>query len=372
MSRQKRTLILGIGQAQVDLAAVSRSLGYEILACSNTDAGAARELVDIFEVIDIADADRVEVFAREQGADLVYSVGSDIAMPTACLVSERLGLPHLVSSRTARICNSKPDLRAHLGPEFVGNLEYQTVQHWEEIRASRYPLVMKPSDSQGQRGVCRVESLEEARRSFDATRAFARDGRVILERFVDGPEVSVNTYSVDGEMVFAVISDRISWPDLPGGIIHEHLVPSVAASGIAGEAILDLVQRTLKALPIDNGPAYFQLKLQDDEPFLIEATPRLDGCHMWRLLKYYTSVDLLETTMRHLAGSPPDSEAMRQGSPRGALRLEFLCDEPGRPMQRQQFAVPDPLFLHWYYQDGDRIRPMNGRFEKCGYHISNL
>lgn len=362
-------LILGIGNAQLDLFEFCKGAGMKVFSCSNADEGPGLRLSDHFERIDITDIDGVTAYAQRVRAPLVYSVGSDVAMPTVSAASERLGLPHFVDAGTARICNDKGALRARLGPGFVGNLSHQVLSGPDEPVATPFPLVLKPVDSQGQRGVRLVRSISELREHFGAAKAFSRSGRVIVEEYVDGPEISVNTYSVEGRVVFLALSDRIVWPDYPGGIIREHRVPCCAARGAAREETIALVHRTLAALGVENGPAYFQLKLKGDEPRLIEVTPRLDGCHMWRLLFHFTGVDLLALSLGHLRGTAPRMPPVGETPGRGAFRLEFICEEPHCAFARDRHPVERPLFLLWYYEDGQIVKPLNGLFEKCGYQI---
>ena len=367
----RRILILGIGSAQWDLFEYCRERQFEVHACSSTDCGLARKLADRFAQIDIADVEAIRRYAEASEVDLIYSVGSDLAMPTACRVSEDLGLPTLVSAEAALACNQKPRLRALLGPAFDGNLEFRAGQSVDDVRPARFPVMMKPADAQGQRGVRRVDSAAELEAHFETCRSFSRTGNVIVERYVEGPEISVNTYSIDGQIAFALVSDRISWPDLPGGIIHEHRFPSAWGEGAVGDAVLDLVARTLAALGVREGPAYFQICIKDGHPWLLEVTPRLDGCHLWRLIRYAIGVDLLDATLRHLQGEAVSGLLGADPKP-APMRLEFLCEAPGVPMNRARWRLSAPLYHQWYYEDEEMIRPINGYFEKCGYHISRF
>ena len=74
------------------------------------------------------------------------------------------------------------------------------------------------------------------------------------------------------------------------------------------EKVKDLVQRVLQKLEIKDGPAYFQIKVVGDEPYLIEVTPRLDGCHMWRLINIYCGVNLLDMSFKQLIGESVSCE----------------------------------------------------------------
>ena len=112
---KKKLLILGAGNAQIDLIEYAKKLGLEVHVCSysNTDKGIP--LADSFAQINIVDTDRIEAYVRENQIDLVYSVGSDIAVPTVCRVAERTGKIHFVSGRTAELCCNKYHMREALG-----------------------------------------------------------------------------------------------------------------------------------------------------------------------------------------------------------------------------------------------------------------
>ena len=194
-------------------------------------------------------------------------------MPSVSKAAEDLGLKHFVSSETARICNTKNVLRQYLG------------------------------DSQGQRGVYKINNYREFKEKISSSLSFSKSGKVIIEEFIDGDEISVNTFSVNGKIIFNIISDRIVWNEFPGGIIHKHVIPSKYGIGEVKKKIENLVERVLNKLSIDDGPAYFQIKIKNgSEPILVEVTPRLDGCHMWKLIKYYCNVNLLDMSIKHLLG----------------------------------------------------------------------
>lgn len=361
----KRFLVLGIGPAQVDL--LRRLQGrYQVHACSNTDQGPGRELADAFALIDIGDRQAVCAYARQHAIDLVYSVGSDLAMPTACWVSEQLDLPRLVSSETAAWCQNKIALRQRLA-DTRWTVPFQSVADVDQPVQIPYPLIMKPADSQGQRGVIQVNGPDEYRVSFPETRKHSRAGRVILEQRIPGAELSAHALVKSGEVIWSLVSDRISWPQFPGGIIHQHILPS-SLELESQQQIRQLMVDVVRCLGIDNGPAYFQIKMDGPQPRLIEVTPRLDGCHLWNLIRHATGLDLLDITLRALEDGTVTIRPM--GSIDGVWTLEFLCAPPGTQFDSARFDLrPDAVDLQWYYDRGEVVRTMNGFMEKCGYQI---
>ncbi len=352
---------------QADLIKACKERGMEVYACSYLSGDVAEQYADHFSQINIVDADAIEAYAKENQVDYVYSAGSDVAMPTLLTVSEKLGLKHFCPAQTAVICNNKPLLRNTLSQDFEGNIKSQRMTSVDEELTVDFPLIMKPTDSQGQRGVYRINSIEEFRENFEKSIAFSREHAVIVEEFIEGEEISVNTFSVGGKTVFALPSKRIVWDEFPGGIIHRHVIPSQYADNKeVCDKIDSLVQRTLKKLNINDGPAYFQIIVnREGTPKLVEVTPRLDGCHMWRLIKYATGVDLLRMTVDLLEGKDVSVPAYEVKP----YETEFLCLPTAETFNKNRFEIGDHEFLQWYYEDGATVKRMNGFMEKCGYLI---
>lgn len=365
----KKILILGVGNAQKDMIELCRKRGMYIYAVSNTSGYLAEKLVDEFYQINIVDVDGIIKLVREKEIDYIYSVGSDVAMPTVARASEVLGLPCFIDEQTATVCNHKQLLRQVLGEKHVeGNIPYQMIQSLDEEIRIDFPVMMKPSDSQGQRGVRKIEDTNELKNYFEDTLSFSREKKVILESFIDGDEISVNVFVKDGVIKFYLISDRKVWEEYPGGIIHEHIIPSKyeKKSEIVAQ-IRTLVVDTLEAINLKNGPAYFQIKISGTgRPYLIEVTPRLDGCHMWRLIEYATGVNLLEASLELLENK---SYSQREQFDIQPVSLEFMCGEPDTEFRKSNHEIPENAYIQWYYEDGQKVRRMNGFYEKCGYVI---
>ena len=364
-----RVLVLGTGNAQKDLIEYCKANDYEVIAASNSKKSPISDLADEFHQIDITDSESILALAEKKKIDCVYSVGSDVAMPTIAKTSESLKLPCFFSFEAANTCNHKYMLREALERNHIsGNIPYQIMESPDDPIRVPFPAIMKPSDSQGQRGVRKVNNQSELRRFFSETLSFSREKKVILESFIDGDEISVNVFLQDGEIRLYLISDRKVWDEYPGGIIREHLIPSrYEKDPDVSAKIRDLVTDVLAAIHLENGPAYFQIKISPEgRPYLIEVTPRLDGCHMWRLIRYCTGVDLLRASMELLEGKGYHQPAPGRPVP---CSLEFFCGKPGTVFSKRNYTVPENEFLCWYYEDGQTVLPMNGYFEKCGYMI---
>lgn len=373
-----KIMILGAGNAQIDLIKYCQRADMEVYCCSYSSHDPGIAFSDHFAKIDVIDKAGIEEFFLENHIDYIYSVGSDIAVPVFSAVAEHTGTPSLVSSRTAEICCDKSRMRTVLkGKPYCP--DYNTGSDFEEIirnmrQKPAWPIEVKPVDSQGQRGISTVSSMEDLRAGFEKSMSYSRKGEVILEEFIEGNEVSVNAYLHHGEIIFSIISDRETWPQYPGGIIHRHHIPSVYEEKDVHEKIIDIVKDTVHTVGLTEGPVYFQIMVRETQPYLIEVTPRLDGCHMWRLIREACGVDLLDMTMNHLRFSDPlrgldhVPGEIRVPKEKG-VHLEFFCQAPGERVDSTSFRKKEAVYRSLYYHDGETVVPMNGYMEKCGYRI---
>ena len=365
-----KVLILGVASVQLDAVLELKKMGCETFTVAMAKDGPAADAADHFDQINILDEEAVVQHILDNHIDVVYSTGSDLAMPVACRISERLGLPHFVSSGAAYICNHKNAMRAALTAECEGNIPFQVMSEPETVKVG-FPAILKPSDAQGQRGIFKLSSQTELEEHFEEAKRFSREGKVIVEKYVDGPEVSVNGYMVNGVLRFLVASDRDTWPEYTG-LIHRHVVPGKAFSREAEERMKRVLQDACNRVGILNGPVYFQMKVSDDRPYIIEMTPRLDGCHMWNVLARATGVNLMQLTFRHLLCNDVSELEKGDGTVR-PMELVFWCQEPRTVMDREKLELPEDAVDHfYYYETGDMIRPVNGRYDKIGYYIRDL
>jgi biotin carboxylase len=364
----KKAIVLGIGNAQLDLIRYLKSQGWWVIGCSYRREGRGLEEIDQFALLNVIDADGIEQLARAERVDLVYSIGSDLAMPAAARVASRLGLPFLVPAETAELLQNKLLLRDFLTRHAISPIRFKGIRSQSELDDWRiFPAMLKPVDNQGQRGVFLANNLEAARGGLEGSLRFSRSRTLIIEEFLEGPEISVNTFVLNGETVFCEVSDRLVVEEFPGGIPRGHIYPAVHCPPATRREAQRLTEQCNRALGIQNGPVYYQMILTVGGPRIVEVTPRLDGCHMWRLLKMSSGVDLLEASVKCLLGEAPPELSVRADRSR---YLGFYYCPPGAPFLRAHYPPPAAVeYLEYYYADGERVRPINGYSEKVGYYI---
>lgn len=364
----KKALILGVGNAQLDIIRYLKDKGWWILACSNQCHEKTIELVDRFELIDILDTDSLESLAREENVHLVYSIGSDLAVESIARIASNLGLSTFIEPKTSQLLSNKLFLRDFLTTNNLSPVRFKKICTREDIIGwDIYPCVVKPVDSQGQRGVYIAYTAQDIETGLTESLNYSRSKMLIVEEYLDGPEISVNAFVAGSRIVFSQISDRLVVEGYSAGIPRAHRIPASGSDEQLAQTT-ELVERCVDALNIENGPVYFQLKITRDGPRIIEITPRLDGCHLWRLIKVSGGPDLLEASVNLL--TKDKIPKLKNNLKHTICRLEFFLCPPGRVFNKADYHEQDKsLHLEFYYRDGDVVKPINGVMEKVGYYI---
>lgn len=368
---KKKILVLGIGPSQVDLIEIAKEMNMQVYACARDNKGPGYKMVDDFREIDIQDIEAVKKYAIEKKVDFIYSMALESAIPTITKVSENLNLPSFCTVNSLMKLENKGKWRQTLG-DMKGNVRFATGNEINDFRNwTEYPAVLKPVDGSGQRGVYKVNNFQDVINVFTDSIKHSKVKELIIEEYINGPEISVNSFMYNGELKFSIVSDRISYSEYPGGIIKEHCIPSRIIDERIENKIHSLVESVNKKMEFENGHIYFQMKIENNEPKLIEFTPRFDGCHMWRLIFESTGLDLRKASLEILAyGKSKVIEDYDTNKEIAYVKTKFVSEKPGVCVNRENYDIPDnALYLEWYYNNGDIVKTVTGYLEKVGYYI---
>ena len=371
----KTILVLGTNAGQADLIRHMKARGdWRVVGVSPLKGEPGQAFCDAVEPVDVTDLDALEAVAQRQRADLVYSVSSDIAIAAAVALSERLGLPHFHHSAFVALLDDKAALRGFLNARGLGPVPFRQVRGAAELAGwNHFPTIVKPTDAQGQRGMALVTDAAALAAAVGAACAASRSGRAIVEGFLDGVELSCNVLCCGGEMKLQVLSERLVHGADALGVPRGHLIPVRHVPAAAQAEALRLVAAITAAFGTPDGPLYFQLIVTPDGPRVVEIAPRLDGCHMWRLIRAAEGADLLAMAIDCLTGAAPVPKlpALAPESAGGRdMELMFQQQPPGTGFDPAAFPVPEGALHHEYrYAPGETVRAVNGTLEVVGYYV---
>jgi biotin carboxylase len=372
MCNTKKILVLGTGNAQLDLIKYSKQKGHIVVGLSNTSQHSVNQIIDKFYPIDIVDKEKVCTIAQEENVDLIYSIGSDLAMPSIALASQQLGLPCFLSVQCAEIMQNKSLFRKFLNENNICTVPFMKVEKSNELSQwTIFPAIVKPTDSQGQRGIFKVNTPQELQSAFELAKSFSRSETVIIEKYIQGKEISLNGYMADGILRYAFISDRQTTNDKSVGIVAGHHFPTQMPKKFQTKVVL-MAQQVATALNYQNGPIYFQMMYNETNVFIIEGTPRLDGCHIWRLIEHRYKINLLNICIEHLLNNIlPYKEIAEPENQHDSIC--FFLEKPGNIFSKEKYenTQTENSYFELYYHNNETVRPVNGILEKVGYQITS-
>jgi biotin carboxylase len=373
-------LFVGAGRHQRRGIARVKELGARVVAVDRNPEAPGLADADASEVVDFADADAATEVGRRHAVDGVMTFAADSAVPIVATVAEQLGLAG-IGSETAHRATNKIAMRRAFAEHGVPQPEFAAVRTFSEARAAAesvgLPAVLKPADSAGQRGLFRVDSLDELDAALPMTLAASPSQEAVLERFHEGLEVNTLLVAVHGDVRLVTASDRIR-PDGAGfGVALAHLYPSTIFSD-ALEEVERVAIAAVHAIGLKDGVAYPQLLVSGSQVLAIEIAARIPAGQMDQVPRYGAGVDLVEVALQQALGQQVPTELVR---PRFSqpLAISFLTAEPG-PLPTgtvrrvsgldQVLAAAGVVAGEVFLSDGDVIRPVQVDGDRRGYVIA--
>ena len=319
-SEPARLLVLGAGPAQLGLLEAAAARGVYVIAVDGDPLAVGFGLADERALVSSEDEGGIERLARAREVDGVISPGADWPVGIAARVAERLGLPHPIDAVTAVLATTKTRQRERLGAAGVA----QPKTFSSNDADIPVPCVVKAPDRQGQRGLTLVRDRDELAAAIEAAVAESRGGSALVEELIDGPEVTVNAVSVDGNFIPLTVTDRLTAEPPAFGVALAHVWPSE----VDEPAVIEVARAAAAALGVRNGPTYTQIRVGADGPKVVELAARLGGGHDAELCRAAVGVDLNDLAVSFALGEPPfasGSEPQALSSVGGACVLFLVA-----------------------------------------------
>src|SRR5580765_3813262 len=244
---------------------------------------------DIAKIVDFADVEAVLKATRRLSIDGVLTVSADRAVPVVAAVAEARGLPG-IGVGTAHLMTHKVAMRRRLADAGVPQPRFAAVRNLAETRraadAVGFPAVLKPADSGGQRGVFRVESVDDIERHLHEALAASPSAEATLEEFIEGMEMNGIVLARAGEAIPLTLSDRRRPPGVGFGVGWIHVYPATVY-GHQLEESERIAAHTVRALGLQTGIAFPQLIAHPDGRVLVvECAARIPGGQMADLVRW--------------------------------------------------------------------------------------
>lgn len=301
----KKLLILGGTYFQVPAILYAKSKGYYVITCDYLPSNPGHSISDEYHNVSTTDKEGVLKLAKSLNVDGVLCFASDPAAPTAAYVTERLGLP---GNPYDKVCMFG---EKHLWREFLRRNGFVTpkarsYQDFEEINTQewKYPVMVKPIDSSGSKGVMKVESEKDLKRAYTYALEYSRAKIIIIEEFVErvGPQIGGDGFFGTDRLDFVCFGDQVVDPlvnpYVPCGMQFPSYLPADTEQKIRCE-----LERAISLSGLRNLSFNLEVMLdREGHIYLMEIGPRNGGNCIPEVICQYTQVSLVALAVESALG----------------------------------------------------------------------
>lgn len=270
--------ILGASYLQLPLVKKAKEMGIYVI-CFAWDDGKAicKNYTDAFYDISVLEKELILEKCKEEKIDGILTIATDICVPTIAYIAEEM---HLIgnSTETALLTTNKGLMRACFQKNNIYSPKYHLIKTENDINLINlnFPLIVKPSDRSGSLGVVKVENEVDLKKAIQYCLEVSIEKSAVVEEYIAGSEVSVETISWKGKHYVITITDKTITEE-PYFVELAHHQPTQLPSEVQ-EEIINLSLRILDTTKVENGASHIELKIQPDgEVYVIEIGSRMGG-----------------------------------------------------------------------------------------------
>ena len=291
----KKLAIIGASYLQKPLVLKAREMGIETHVFAWEEGAVCKEIADHFYPISILEKELILQKCTEIGIDGITSIASDAAVPTVCFVAEKMGL---ISNRfgDSLVATNKYEMRKRFMHQDVKcpRFEVATTDNLPDVSNFRFPVIVKPTDRSGSRGVLKIEHPKQLKEAVSRAQTESFSGEAIVEEFVQGREVSVETISWEGKHYILAITDKVTTGE-PYFVELEHHQPTSLDEKVKDKIRIE-TRKELTAVGVKYGAGHSEFIItNDNEVFAVEVGARMGGDFIGSDLVYLsTGYDFLK------------------------------------------------------------------------------
>ena len=305
----KKLMILGGARYILPVIEKAHEMGVYVITCDYLPDNIAHKYSDEYLNISIVDKEAVLAGAQKAKIDGIMSFACDPGVVTAAYVAEKMGLPFAGSYESVSILQNKDKFRAFLeknGFTVPASGGYRTLgEALADLDKFTFPVIVKPVDSAGSKGVSRVDDKKDLAPSVEFALKYSIDGRFIIEDFIEkkGFSSDSDSFTVDGKFKFLSFSDQrfdekadnpytpaaYSWPPTMGEDEQNELKEEL-------QRLADLLQLKTSVYNIETRVG------TNGKPYIMELSPRGGGNRLSEMLGFATGVDLIGNAIKGALG----------------------------------------------------------------------
>lgn len=308
---QKKLMLLGGIRYLLPVIKAAHEQGYYVITADYLPDNIAHKYSDEYANVNIIDKEAVLKVAQEKQIDGIMSFGVDPGVISASYVQNKLGLPSFGPFESVVILQNKDKFRAFLQkhefnvPQAKG---YDSIEAaMKDVNGFPWPVIVKPTDSAGSKGVTRVDKPENLKAALEYALLHSVTGHIIVEEFIEkfGCSSDTDCMSVDGKLVFTSFSAQrfdtnATNPYTPAAFSWPSTFTKEQEDYLTSE-----IQRLITLLGLKTVVYNVETRIgMDGKPYIMELTPRGGGNRLSEMIRYITGVDMITAITRAIVGDP--------------------------------------------------------------------
>lgn len=366
-------MLLGGIRYLLPVIETAHSQGYYVITADYLPDNIAHQFSDEYVNVSIVDKQSVLKIAREKQIDGIMSFGVDPGVVTAAYVADQMELPSVGPFSSIEILQNKDKFRGFLAdngfnvPKAI-TLSRDTIK---QLPAIDYPVIVKPTDSAGSKGVTRVNNDQEIQQAIDHALSYSISGRIIIESFIEkkGCSSDSDCFVIDGRIIFfSASSQRFDVNAIGPFVPAAYSWPSTYTDSQIEELISEL-ERLFSLLDIRTGLFNIESRLgTDGKLYIMEASPRGGGNRLSEMIRFATGVDLIKASVDYAVGNLLYPERMMTKPMNNWAEVILHSDNSGsfRGLELSdslsQFVVDRDLWI----TEGDFVNAFRGANDAIG------
>lgn len=311
---KKKLMLLGGIRYLLPVIKAAHEQGYHVITADYLPDNIAHKFSDEYVNVSIIDKEAVLKVAQEKQIDGIMSFGVDPGVVAASYVQEKMGLPPFGPYESVCILQNKDRFRAFLAengfnvPKAKGYAQISDVL--KDADRFDYPVIVKPTDSAGSKGVSRVDNKTQLQTAAEFAFSKSLSGHIIVEDFIEkqGCSSDTDSFSIDGQLRIVDFNAQrfdvsASNPYAPAAYSWPATYTTEQVDYLTAE-----IQRLITLLGLRTNIYNIETRIgTDGKPYIMELTPRGGGNRLCEMIRYATGVDMITAMTRYIVGdSVPD------------------------------------------------------------------
>lgn len=307
--KQKKLMLLGGIRYLLPVIKAAHEQGYYVITADYFPGNIAHKYSDEYVNVSIVDKKAVLKVARERKIDGILSFGVDPGVVAASYVQEQMRLPSFGPFESVDILQNKDKFRTFLTDNGFNTPKSKGFSSLDEALSDldwyEYPVIVKPTDSAGSKGVTRVDNVEKLKPALESAFEHSIKGKIIVEEFIEkkGCSSDTDSFSYNGELKMVTFSaQRFDENALNPYAPSAYSWPSTFT--IEEETYLTSeIQRLLTLLGMKTSIYNIETRIgTNGKPYIMEVSPRGGGNRLAEVVRYATGVDMITACTRAAVG----------------------------------------------------------------------